>query len=121
VSAAICVSSTSSTGRKTSIRASGCLRQAISLRSVRATSAVIRIPTEEEEQHRHVHLQREALVRARTKLQAQGRALLVTHGQPPLQRWWRARGWQALAPLLPAWLPKQNGRPGAQTRGGAAR
>src|SRR5450432_2809681 len=40
--------------------------------------AVIRIPTEEEEQLRHTHRQREALVRARTKLQAQGRALLVT-------------------------------------------
>ena len=44
--------------------------------------AVIRIPTEEEEQLRHLHRQREALVRARTKLQAQGRALLLTHGQP---------------------------------------
>ena len=43
--------------------------------------AVIRVPTEEEEQVRHIHRQREALVRARTKLQAQGRALLVTHGQ----------------------------------------
>ena len=32
--------------------------------------AVIRIPTEEEEQLRHIHRQREALVRARTKLQA---------------------------------------------------
>jgi len=44
--------------------------------------AVIRVPTEEEERARHVHRQREALVRARTKLQAQGRGLLVTHGQP---------------------------------------
>ena len=66
--------------------------------------AVIRVPSEEEEQHRHVHRQREALVRARTKLQAQGRALLVTHGQPALQRWWRPRGWKALGTLLPAWL-----------------
>ena len=66
--------------------------------------AVIRVPTAEEEQARQVHRQREALVRARTKLQAQGRALLVTHGQPPLPRWWRPRGWQALGALLPAWL-----------------
>ena len=66
--------------------------------------AVIRVPTEEEEQVRHIHRQREALVRARTKLQAQGRALLLTHGQPPLPRWWRERGWAALGKLLPAWL-----------------
>ena len=66
--------------------------------------AVIRIPTEEEEQLRHLHRQREALVRARTKLQAQGRALLVTHGQPAIQRWWRRQGWKALGALLPDWL-----------------
>ena len=66
--------------------------------------AVIRIPTEPEEQLRHVHRQREALVRARTKLQAQGRALLLTHGQPALPRWWRTAGWKALGALLPAWL-----------------
>ena len=80
--------------------------------------AVIRIPTEEEEQLRHIHRQREALVRARTKLQAQGRALLLTHGQPPLPllaqgqppysppppRWWRERGWAALGKVLPGWL-----------------
>ena len=43
--------------------------------------AVIRIPSEEEEKLRHVPRQRAALVRARTKLQAQGRGLLVNHGQ----------------------------------------
>jgi len=66
--------------------------------------AVIRVPTEEEEQLRHIHRQREALVRARTKLQAQGRGLLVTHGQPALQRWWRQQGWTALEKFLPGWL-----------------
>jgi transposase len=66
--------------------------------------AVIRVPTEEEEQVRHVHRQREALVRARTKLQAQGRGLLVTHGSPAPPRWWRAQGWTALEKVLPAWL-----------------
>ena len=66
--------------------------------------AVIRIPTGEEEQLRHIHRQREALVRARTKLQAQGRGLLVTHGQPAPPRWWRKQGWSALEKILPAWL-----------------
>jgi transposase len=66
--------------------------------------AVIRIPTEAEEQLRHIHRQREALVRARTKLQAQGRSLLVNHGQPTVQRWWRKMGWSLLARVVPAWL-----------------
>jgi transposase len=66
--------------------------------------AVIRVPSEAEEQLRHLHRQRQALVRARTKLQAQGRSLLVNHGQPAPQRWWRRQGWAALEKLLPGWL-----------------
>jgi transposase len=66
--------------------------------------AVIRVPSEEEERLRHIHRQREDLVRARTKLQAQGRSLLVNHGQAAPQRWWRQQGWTALEKLLPAWL-----------------
>jgi transposase len=62
------------------------------------------VPTGEEERLRHIHRQREALVRARTKLQAQGRGLLVTHGQPAPPRWWRKQGWAALEKLLPGWL-----------------
>jgi transposase len=66
--------------------------------------ATIRIPSEEEEQLRHVHRQRIALVRARTKLQAQGRSLMINHGQPALPRWWRTAGWKALSRVLPPWL-----------------
>ena len=66
--------------------------------------AIIRVPTEEEEQLRHIHRQRESLVRARTKLQAQGRSLLLNHGQPTIQRWWRKAGWGALQRVLPDWL-----------------
>ena len=66
--------------------------------------ATIRIPTEEEERLRHIHRQRISLVRARTKLQAQGRSLMVNHGQPALPRWWRQAGWGALSRVLPAWL-----------------
>jgi transposase len=66
--------------------------------------AIIRIPTEEEEQLRHVHRQRERLVRARTKLQAQGRSLLLNHGQPTIQRWWRKAGWGVLERVVPTWL-----------------
>ena len=66
--------------------------------------AVIRVPSEEEERLRAEPRQRETLVRARTKLQAQGRALLVNHSQPAPARWWRAAGWKALAAVRPAWL-----------------
>ncbi len=41
---------------------------------------------------------------AHTKLQAQGRCLLVNHGQPAPARWWRAQGWSALEKILPPWL-----------------
>lgn len=63
--------------------------------------ATIRVPSEEEERLRHVHRQREDLVRARTKLQAQGRSLLINHGQAAPQRWWRQAGWSVLEKLLP--------------------
>jgi len=66
--------------------------------------AVLRVPTEQEEELRHIHRQREALVRARTKLQAQGRCLLLNHGEIAPQRWWRRQGWQALQTRLPGWL-----------------
>ncbi len=66
--------------------------------------AVIRVPSPEEERTRHVHRQREALVRARTKLQAQGRALLVTHALPGPAHWWRTQTWGRFTRVLPAWL-----------------
>src|SRR5947208_2340236 len=44
--------------------------------------AVIRVPTEEEEQARHVTRQREQLVHHRQKLEAQGRSLLINHALP---------------------------------------
>jgi transposase len=88
--------------------------------------AVIRVPTEEEEKLRHidvvlrrhplgwlaaslsrfrsVHRQRESLVRARTKIQAQGRGLLVSHSMPAPPHWWRAQTWSRLGRLLPGWL-----------------
>jgi transposase len=43
-------------------------------------------------------------VRARTKLQAQGRALLVGHSLPAPAHWWRPQTWSRLTRLLPAWM-----------------
>ncbi len=60
------------TGVKTDARdaATLCQRLGRYLEGNRQELAVIRVPSEQEEQLRHVHRQREAPVRARTKLQA---------------------------------------------------
>jgi len=49
--------------------------------------AVIRVPTEEEEQDRHVSRQRQQLVRLRQKLEAQGRSPLICHSLPSRAHW----------------------------------
>jgi transposase len=66
--------------------------------------AVIRIPSEEEEQARHVSRQREQLVHHRQKLEAQGRALLINHALPSPAHWWKNQTWTRLGRLLPAWI-----------------
>jgi transposase len=73
--------------------------------------ALVRVPTEEEEQSRALHRQREQLVKVRKQLEAQGRSLLVNHGLEPVQNWWKPRNFAALA--LPAWIKEllQNSQP----------
>ncbi len=51
--------------------------------------ALVRVPSEEEEQLRAIHRQREQLVKARKQLEAQGRSLMVNHGLEPVQNWWK--------------------------------
>jgi transposase len=66
--------------------------------------AVIRVPSEEEEQARHVSRQREQLVRHRQKLEAQGRSLLICHSLPAPAHWWKNQTWSRLGKHLPAWI-----------------
>ena len=66
--------------------------------------AVIRVPTEEEEQARHVSRQREQLVRLRQKLEAQGRSLLISHSLASPAHWWKNQTWSRLRKLLPGWI-----------------
>ena len=66
--------------------------------------AVIRVPSEEEEQARHVSRQRQQLVQLRQKLEAQGRSLLVNHGLPSPAHWWKNQTWSRLSKLLPNWV-----------------
>jgi transposase len=73
--------------------------------------AVVRVPSEEEEQLRALHRQREQLVKARKQLEAQGRSLMVNHGIEPVKSWWKRRTFAALA--VPAWMKQllENSQP----------
>jgi transposase len=64
--------------------------------------ALVRVPSEEEEQLRAIHRQREQLVKARKRLEAQGRSLMVNHGMEPVKSWWKPRTFAALQ--VPSWL-----------------
>ena len=77
----------------------------------RAALALVRVPTEEEEQLRAIHRQREQLVKARKRLEAHGRSLLVNHGLEPVQNWWKPRTFAALQ--VSDWIKQllQNSQP----------
>jgi transposase len=64
--------------------------------------ALVRVPTEEEEQLRAIHRQREQLVKARKQLEGQGRSLMVNHGIEPVKHWWKRRTFAALP--VPEWM-----------------
>lgn len=66
--------------------------------------AVIRVPSPEEEQARHVSRQREQLVHHRQKLEAQGRSLLINHALPAPAHWWKEQTWRRLSKHLPEWI-----------------
>ncbi len=64
--------------------------------------ALVRVPTQAEEQKRAIHRQLEQLVKARKRLEAQGRSLIVNHGIEPVNKWWKRRTFAALQ--VPAWM-----------------
>src|SRR2546426_3880837 len=61
-----------------------CLKLDRFVQGNRDALALVRVPTEAEEQKRAIHRQREQLVKTRKRLEAQGRSLLVNHGVEPL-------------------------------------
>src|SRR5881392_4535527 len=79
-----------------------CLKLDRFVQGNRDALAIERVPTEEEERSRAIHRQREQLVGARKRLEAQGRSLLVNHGLEPVQNWWKARTFAALD--VPQWM-----------------
>src|SRR5207253_5930264 len=79
-----------------------CLKLDRFVQGNRAALAIVRVPSEAEEQKRAIHRQREQLVKARKQLEAQGRSLMVNHGLEPVQSWWKPRAFAALA--VPQWM-----------------
>lgn len=62
--------------------------------------AVIRVPTEAEEQARSASRQREQLRQHRQRLEAQGRSLLLYYGCRIRGRWWSPQNWPAVKTRL---------------------
>src|SRR4030095_12608438 len=79
-----------------------CLKLDRFLQGNRDALALVRIPPEEEEQKRAIHRQREQLVKARKRLEAQGRSLMVNHGMEGVSNWWKARTFAQLS--VPEWM-----------------
>jgi transposase len=79
-----------------------CLKLDRFVQGNRDALALVRIPTEEEEQKRAIHRQREQLVKARKCLEAQGRSLLLNHGFEPASNWWKPRTFALLS--VPEWM-----------------
>ena len=79
-----------------------CLKLSRYVEGNQAELAVVRVPSEAEEQLRALHRQREQLVRTRKQLEAHGRSLLVNHGCESVNKWWKKRTFPTL--LIPAWM-----------------
>jgi transposase len=79
-----------------------CLKLDRFVQGNREALALVRVPTEAEEQKRAIHRQREQLVKTRKVLEAQGRSLMVNHGTEPVNKWWKRRSFAALQ--VPDWM-----------------
>src|ERR1700736_1742298 len=79
-----------------------CLKLDRFVQGNRDALALVRVPSEREEQLRALHRQREQLVKARKQLEAQGRSLMVNHGVEPVQQWWKGRAFATLQ--VPEWM-----------------
>jgi transposase len=88
-----------------------CLRLDLFVQGNKDALAIVRVPSEQEERSRAIHRQREQLVGARKRLEAQGRSLMVNHGIEPLKNWWKLHIFAALP--VPAWMKEllQNSQP----------
>jgi transposase len=62
---------------------------------------VVQVPTPEQEMARARSRQREQIRRARQRLEAQGRTLMLEFGHRFKGRWWQPQRWAEIAPTLP--------------------
>lgn len=74
--------------------------------------AVVRVPTQEEEQQRALARQRDQFSKDRQSHEAQGRSLLLYYGYRVKGQWWQERAWNRLE--LPVWLKELLARTRAQ-------
>jgi len=79
-----------------------CLRLDRFVQGNRHALAMVRVPTETEEEQRALHRQREQLLKVRKVLEAQGRSLMVNHGIEPVKNWWKPRTIASLD--VPRWM-----------------
>src|SRR5437016_603727 len=79
-----------------------CLKLDRFVQGNRDAMALVRVPTQQEEQQRAIHRQREQLVKARKQLEAQGRSLMVNYGLEPVKSWWKRGNFGALQ--VPEWM-----------------
>jgi transposase len=88
-----------------------CLKLDRFVQGNRDALALVRVPTEEEEEKRAIQRQREQLVKTRKVLEAQGRSLMVNYGMEPLSNWWKVRTFAQLQ--VPEWMKEllQNSQP----------
>lgn len=81
-----------------------CVRLALYAAGNRRSLSVVRVPTPEQEQARAQTRLRDQLRRARQRLEAQGRSLLLAQGHRVTGRWWQTTNWPALCRTLPPWI-----------------
>jgi transposase len=81
-----------------------CVRLALYAAGNRRIFSVVRVPSPAEEQARAQTRLRDQLRRARQRLEAQGRSLLLAQGHRVTGRWWQARAWAQLGGAVPGWI-----------------
>ena len=78
-----------------------CVRLALYAAGHRRIFGVVRVPSPPEEQARAQTRLREQLRRARQRLEAQGRCLLLAQGHRVKGRWWQGQAWEELQRQVP--------------------
>lgn len=71
--------------------------------------AVVRVPSEEQEQRRCLARQRGAALKERNRCVVRGHGMMLAQGVQAPSGWWRSGPWKELGAQLPGWLQEQVG------------